>query len=409
MMITFDKKQFEYVNNPEGYSNYVKEREEKEKREKERKQSEKTRAVLKDIDNHDRIQCSKEQATTLVCDGAFIKCSMGTFKSELEIKNESSNTGWIVQKPDFSPEIDNEPSDMIEFKVTDPKAYLMGIDPAGTILHKGEQNFKPHPSLKCRMGGLCEIKKRALRWENYSKDLIINGSPALIKGSKLICGKCESADIGFTDNGQDFGITLGNLEGYFSQYGWSLNGKKTVKSVLPGIGVGIGIFAITKGRIVEGGLAVLSGTRDLVQIWTGQDIFVPIGKGIIAVGETISGIKLDESTKNKIVEYGIAIYDFPLTGSIISFAKNPKNFLNMKYKTIKNGIIDFKNGKLVISDDYKIVSLKPEWGEILKEGGDVLLNKTLGDIKTDEYQFAVHIEHAKNPVLTTKRLEKMGM
>lgn len=112
MMITFDKKQFEYVNNPEGYSNYVKEREEKEKREKERKQSEKTRAVLKDIDNHDRIQCSKEQATTLVCDGAFIKCSMGTFKSELEIKNESSNTGWIVQKPDFSPEIDNEPSDM---------------------------------------------------------------------------------------------------------------------------------------------------------------------------------------------------------------------------------------------------------------------------------------------------------
>ena len=37
---------------------------------------------------------------------------MGTFKSELEIKNESSNPGWIVQKPDFSPEIDNEPSDM---------------------------------------------------------------------------------------------------------------------------------------------------------------------------------------------------------------------------------------------------------------------------------------------------------
>lgn len=49
MMITFDKKQFEDVNNPEGYSNYVKEREEKEKREKERKQSEKIRAVLKDM------------------------------------------------------------------------------------------------------------------------------------------------------------------------------------------------------------------------------------------------------------------------------------------------------------------------------------------------------------------------
>lgn len=388
----------------EEYKKAVRESELKKQEEKEKiKQS-----VLKDIDNHGRIQCSKEQATTLVCDGAFIKCSMGTFKSELEIKNESSNTGWIVQKPDFSPEIDNEPSDMIEFKVTDPKAYLMGIDPAGTVLHKGEQNFKPKPSLKCRMGGLCEIQKRALRWENYSRDLIINGFPALIKGSKLICGKCESADIGFTDNGQDFEIALGNLDGYFSQYGWSLNGKKTVKSIFPGIGVGIGIFAITKGRITEGGSAVLGGTRDLVQIWTGQDIFIPIGKGIIAVGETISGVKLDESTKNKIVEYGIAIYDFPLTGSIISFAKNPKNFLNMKYKTIKNGIIDFKNGKLVISDDYKIVSLKPKWGEILKEGGDVLLNKTLGNIKTDEYQFAVHIEHAKNPVLTTKRLEKMG-
>ena len=79
--------------------------------------------------------------------------------------------------------------------------------------------------------------------------------------------------------------------------------EKTVKSIFPGIGVGIGIFAITKGRITEGGSAVLGGTRDLVQIWTGQDIFIPIGKGIIAVGETISGVKLDESTKNKIVEY----------------------------------------------------------------------------------------------------------
>ena len=92
----------------EEYKKAVRESELKKQEEKEKiKQS-----VLKDIDNHGRIQCSKEQATTLVCDGAFIKCSMGTFKSELEIKNESSNTGWIVQKPDFSPEIDNEPSDM---------------------------------------------------------------------------------------------------------------------------------------------------------------------------------------------------------------------------------------------------------------------------------------------------------
>lgn len=92
----------------EEYKKAVRESELKKQEENEKiKQS-----VLKDIDNHDRIQCSKEQATTLVCDGAFIKCSMGTFKSELEIKNESSNTGWIVQKPDFSPEIDNEPSDM---------------------------------------------------------------------------------------------------------------------------------------------------------------------------------------------------------------------------------------------------------------------------------------------------------
>ena len=36
MIIIFDEKQFEYVNNPEGYSNYVKEKGEKEKREKER-------------------------------------------------------------------------------------------------------------------------------------------------------------------------------------------------------------------------------------------------------------------------------------------------------------------------------------------------------------------------------------
>ncbi|WP_304181160.1 hypothetical protein [Leptotrichia trevisanii] len=92
----------------EEYKKAVRESELKKQEENEKiKQS-----VLKDIDNHGRIQCNKEQATTLVCDGAFIKCSMGTFKSELEIKNESSNPDWIVQKPDFSPEIDNEPSDM---------------------------------------------------------------------------------------------------------------------------------------------------------------------------------------------------------------------------------------------------------------------------------------------------------
>jgi len=36
-----------------------------------------------------------------------------------------------------------------------------------------------------------------------------------------------------------------------------------------------------------------------------------------------------------------------------------------------------------------------------------LLNRTSSNIKTDEYQFAVYIEYAKNPVLTMKKLENM--
>ena len=42
-----------------------------------------------------------------------------------------------------------------------------------------------------------------------------------------------------------------------------------------------------------------------------------------------------------------------------------------------------------------------------EEGENVLLHRTLGNIKTDEYQFAMHIEYAKNPVLTMKKLENM--
>ncbi|EEX74241.1 hypothetical protein GCWU000323_01669 [Leptotrichia hofstadii F0254] len=48
-----------------------------------------------------------------------------------------------------------------------------------------------------------------------------------------------------------------------------------------------------------------------------------------------------------------------------------------------------------------------KWNKIFKEGENVLLNRTLGNIKTDEYQFAVHIEYAKNLVLTMKKLENM--
>ena len=84
----------------------------------------------------------------------------------------------------------------------------MRIDPVGTS------------------GAPCEIKKKAILWNDVIQHTKINGYPILVKESKLLCSNCPSAKITFKDNGQDKEIRY--AESTFNENRSSRNFRSTM-------------------------------------------------------------------------------------------------------------------------------------------------------------------------------------
>ena len=141
---------------------------EQERIDKEKKEKDEFRKYLKERGYQ---QIDKEFAKTLVCDGAILEGDNAYFE-----RIELTETLY-----DFSPT-----NKMIKFVIPKPRVLLMRIDPVGTSEHKKAENFEPDAKLYCKTTGApCEIKKKAILWNDVIQHTKINGYPILVKESKL--------------------------------------------------------------------------------------------------------------------------------------------------------------------------------------------------------------------------------
>ena len=316
----------------------------------ERKKQDQVNEILNEF-GYEKV--TKEDPRTLICDGAYLHCSKGVVVTQTHLGIETQTTapsGLINQMPTKIP--------MIELKATHSSTYLMGIDQVATFLDIDPENFEPLQNLFCMEGGKCEIKNNAVMWTDYSQNLKIDGAGALLKRTKLICGKCPLADIEFTDNGQAEEILGAPMEATLAPFGWTPTNKKILKSIIPviavirgavKIGVGVAIIVITEGvgtpyamvLIGEGAATGFLGGRDLYQTWTGEDIIFNASKGFFSI-TGMKGEMLD-STSNLIttgIDTGLIIKDF------YSMRKNIDSIVDTSNKNMKiNEII--KNNSII--------------------------------------------------------------
>ncbi|ACV38797.1 PAAR-like protein [Leptotrichia buccalis] len=372
-------------------------------------------AVNNQIAELGRVPVAKGDESTIICDGATMKCSMGIFGSMVQ----DISSKIVLMKPDFSATNEDEVNDMITFKVPKAKVYLMGIDAAGTTVDLKPENFEIKPGLNCaaNCGKPCELKNHILGWVNFSDDVIIDGANVLIKGSRLVCGIFPDAKITFTDNGQDPEIEEAKWDKIFSPFGWNPAGKKVVKSIYPTFSIGSGIIEIIDGNVVAGGYSVFSGGRDLVNIWTGEDILLNMGKGTISLGSKVLGKNVSKENLNYWSNVVVGTNDF-LIAPVMNYKDSVKfNYSNLEediklinenskiHIKLKNNNI--KNPKLPdytieINADVKkeIVGFNLEPKKTSKTLVNSQIEKKIGKINSEDYNFMVNIEYAKNPFLT---------
>ena len=386
------------------------------RKEKENKiKQEKMDAVNNQINELGRIPIQKGDDCTIICDGATMKCSMGIFGSMVQ----DISSKIVLMKPDFSATNEDEVNDMITFKVPKAKVYLMGIDAAGTTADLKPENFEIKSGLNCaaNCGKPCELKNHILGWVNFSDDVIIDGANVLIKGSRLVCGIFPDAKITFTDNGQDLEIEEAKWDKIFSPFGWNPAGKKVVKSIYPTFSIGSGIIEIIDGNVIAGGYSVFSGGRDLGNVWTGEDILLNMSKGTISLGSKVLGKNVSKENVNYWSNVVVGANDF-----LIAPAMNYKDSVKLNYSNLEEDIKlinenskihiklkndNIKNPKLSdyaieINADVKkeIVGFNLEPKEVSKTLVNSQIEKNIGKINSEDYNFMVNIEYAKNPFLT---------
>ena len=413
---------------------------EKIKKEREKIEKNKEDEFQKILEDAGKEIISKEFSKTLVCDGAVLSCPMATFEFN-EPSVEEAGYGYM-------PESFGYPQDkMIEFLVPDPHVFLMGKDPIGTVENIKPENFEPDPHLFCKKTNKpCDIKNKAFIWLNYAKELKINGNYALLKESVLKCKNCPSANITFTDNGQDQEIKNAEMTKFFSNFGWNPTTKKVTKSIMPAIQIckGIGIMSLGISSIImsEGVLApigvpvtgigsvdVFDGTRDLGEIWFRKDILFEGSKGII------SFMGVNDEKSEEYAEYIVGGYETvmflkgikELAGDIESatstFAKNAdiiddnreiekeierinekiekynkkeaKSQLTAK-EAQKRRRLEWKKRRLKLSETEKYSSL----GDI----GEDMAGRIINRMDPNELDYKLEIEYSKNNFFTNQYL-----
>ena len=337
-----------------------------------REKKEKDEQVNEILNKSGYEKVTKEDPRTLICDGAYLHCSKGVVVTQTHLGIETQTTapsGLINQMPTKIP--------MIELKATHSSTYLMGIDQVATFLDIDPENFEPLQNLFCMEGGKCEIKNNAVMWTDYSQNLKIDGAGALLKRTKLICGKCPLADIEFTDNGQAEEILGAPMEATLAPFGWTPTNKKILKSIIPmiavikgavKIGAGVAVIVITEGAGTPYGMTLVGqgvgegflGGRDLYQTWTGEDIIFNTSKGILStIG--MKGQMLD-STSNLItsgIDTRLIIKDF------YSMGQNIDSIADTSNKNIKINEIMQNNSRIdgqIASKQIDIKKLENKFG-----------------------------------------------
>ena len=359
---------------------------EQERIDKEKKEKDEFRKYLKERGYQ---QIDKEFAKTLVCDRAILECDNAYFE-----RIELTETLY-----DFSPT-----NKMIKFVIPKPRVLLMGIDPVGTSEHKKAENFEPDAKLYCKTTGApCEIKKKAILWNDVIQHTKINGYPILVKESKLLCSNCPSAKITFKDNGQDKEIRYADFAKTMSSYGWNPTTKKIAKSVIPassfigGAGLSIGGLYITymsKGVFApignsiaaSGAIQVVDSSRDLYQIWSknNTDMYQELSKGILSfIGfKKEQSEKLSENIINKIdiFRFWKGTYKnvdklsktYLKNTELIEEADQLAKNLNSKNKNIKNLETLKEKSQLKKKDANRLRKLKRDAEKIQKNIGTLV-------------------------------------
>ena len=222
-----------------------------------------------------RTIITKAAGKSAVCDGATLNCPNGQIITE-----GFSSTPYIYEKTktvtgnSISPGVASgygagqeiKPV-MINFAVPNPKILLMGIDPIGLNTHISRKNFEPLPNLYCKKtGDLCKIKDKAFCWENYSYEVIINGSNGLIKDSVLKCMEDMSVEITVIDNGQDPELKGREMYLYLKAFGIGYDGIRHIKEYGGGsLRLVSGVIKLHAGAVTAG----LSGGATVVIIIDG--------------------------------------------------------------------------------------------------------------------------------------------
>ena len=275
---------------------------------------------------------TKEEADTMVCDGAILVCSHG-FYPELE------TPGAHI---DFSKNYTNS----IVLKVPDYMAgtFLMGKDGAATTFCVQSNNFKVNPNLQCRKGGKCILYNMANEWTNTSKTVILDGFSALTKDSVLTCKNCPEARISIVDNGQDIEIIGARWEKWLVDHKITPELRRDVSRgfrLFQVIGGGAeflgGTFLLVTGTGTLAGIGTMAdgirnisdGLRSAIQEETGEDPYV---SGLSAIGipekDAEDGVWMYDTTFFIIDGYNIA--------KGITKIKKPFSFKNIREVGVHN-------------------------------------------------------------------------
>lgn len=346
-------------------TNMMKESEEKYKLEKIRKEKE----YKRELEDKGRKKIEKNFSKTLVCNGAILKCPNGYIET---VFADITEAGY-----GYNPDIPDPKTEVIEFLVTEPKAFLMGIDPIGSTKDVTPQNFKPNPDLRCKLdGNPCKIKEKAYAWLNTSKTLI-NGFQALTKNSNLICTNQNQCTLLWVeDNGQNPEIKNAKWEAFLvNQLGLTPTTRDVIGLVYSVVETGTGIILIFTGvgsgagvTIIVGGFHTFNGIRDFGKISLNKDILYNLSKGIVA-----------EDSANLIVES----YDFGVNAySIYGLVKGGYGLFNSYNTFSERYVASTINNSIILEQMKPILKYGQKSTRIaLKDYKNALTTATLPEIK----------------------------
>ena len=152
-------------------------------------------------------------------------------------------------------------------------------------------------------------------------------------------------------------------------------------------------------------------------VWIGEDILLNMSKGTISLGSKVLGKNVSKENVNYWSNVVVGANDF-----LIAPAMNYKDSVKLNYSNLEEDIklinenskihIKLKNDNIKkpklsdyaieINADVKkeIVGFNLEPKEVSKTLVNSQIEKNIGKINSEDYNFMVNIEYAKNPFLT---------